>query len=245
MSTSEASPYSASASVPEEFKPYRAVSRSAVLSLIFAVVAAPIAILTLVSAQFHYGDAVNMGFWTALFSVFAVALGWAGLRTIRRFPSEYTGKLLARIGLAMGLVQFVLGVSLASYTYATEVPDGYTRVLYSELQPDYDHPELPIPPRALELSGKPIFIKGYMHPGVQGMGKVNHFVLVFDYGTCCFGGQPKPTHMIEVRIPEGKPGLQYSTHTIKLAGTFQVGGGTGTFQELTDVWYHLNVDQVR
>jgi Protein of unknown function (DUF3299) len=229
----------------EEFKPYRAVSRSAVLSLIFALVAAPIAILTLVSVWFRYGDAVNMGFWTALFSVFAVALGWAGLRSIRRYPNEYTGKILGQIGLIAGIGQFVLGIVLSSFTYATEVPEGYTRVTFSELQPDLDRPELIVSPRAIELSGQPIFIKGYMHPGVEGMGNVNHFVLVFDYGTCCFGGQPKPTHMIEVRLPEGMKGLRYSRSTLKLAGKFQVGGGTGKFQELSNVLYHLDVDQIR
>ena len=78
----------------EQFKPYRAVSRSAVLSVLFALVAAAFGSLTLVSVIFRYGDAVSIGFWTALFAVFAVALGWAGLRAIRRYPNEYTGKLL-------------------------------------------------------------------------------------------------------------------------------------------------------
>ena len=64
----------------EQFKPYRAVSRSAVLSLLFALVAAGFGSVTLASVFFKYGDAVSIGFWTALFSVFAVALGWAGLR---------------------------------------------------------------------------------------------------------------------------------------------------------------------
>ena len=231
----------------EEFKPYRAVSRSAVLSLLFALLAAGFACMTLAAVFLKaYGDAVSIGFWTSLFSVFAIALGWAGLRTIRRYPNEYTGKVLARIGLVMGLVQFVLGIASSSYTYATEVPEGYTRITISDLQPDPDHPEFfPISPRAAELHEKPIFVKGYMHPGVEGMGQVNHFVLVFSYGECCFGGQPKPTHMIEVRLPEGQKGLRYSRRTLKLAGTFEVGRGVGKFQDLNNVLYHLNVDQIR
>jgi hypothetical protein len=230
----------------EEFKPYRAVSRSAVLSFVFAQVAAGFASVTIASLFFKYGDAVSIGFWTALFSLFAIALGWAGLRTIRRYPSEYTGKLLARIGLVMGLLQFVLGIAASSYTYATEVPEGYTRITISDLQPDPEHPEfMPVSPRAVELHQKPIFVKGYMHPGVEGMGQVNHFVLVFSYGECCFGGQPKPTHMIEVRLPEGQKGIRYSRRTLKLAGTFEVGGGTGRFQDLNNVLYHLNVEQIR
>jgi hypothetical protein len=229
----------------EEFKPYRAVSRSAVLSFVFALVAAPFAILTLVSLRYAYGDGVNLGFWTAVISLFAIALGWAGLRSIRRYPNEYTGTWLARVGLLSGLVMLVLGVSLSCFTYATEVPDGYTRITLSDLQPDLDRPDIPVSPRSLELHGKPIFVKGYMHPGVEGMGNVNHFVLVFSYGECCFGGQPKPTHMIEVRLPEDMKGLRYSRRTLKLAGTFEVGGGTGTFQKLNNVVYHLNVDKIR
>lgn len=231
----------------EEFKPYRAVSRSAVLSFIFALVAAAFACMTLAAVFLKaYGDAVSIGFWTSLFSVFAIALGWAGLRTIRRYPNEYTGKLLARVGLLMGLAQFVLGIASSSYTYATEVPEGYSRITISDLQPDPDHPEfLPVSPRAVELHEKPIFVKGYMHPGVEGMGQVNHFVLVFSYGECCFGGQPKPTHMVEVRLPEGQKGLRYSRRTLKLAGKFRVNPYGGKFQELNNVLYHLDVEQIR
>lgn len=230
----------------EEFKPYRALNRSAVLSFVFALAAAPFAILTLVSLRFTYGDGVSLGFWTAVISVFAAVLGFASLRTIRRYPNEYTGKWLAQIGLFSGVAMFLLGVSLSSLTYATEVPEGYTRITLSDLQPDPDRPEfLPVSPRAVELNGKPIFVKGYMHPGVEGMGSVNHFVLVFSYGECCFGGQPKPTHMVEVRLPEGMKGLRYSRRTLKLAGTFEVGGGSGKFQDLNNVLYHLNVNQIR
>lgn len=230
----------------EDLKPYRAVSRSAVLSLVFAAVALPIAVLTIVAMRFGYGDAVSLGFWSALISVFAVALGGAGLMTIRRYPSEYTGKNLARVGLALGIVQFALGTGLSSYTYATEVPDGYTRVGFWELRPDPEQPlPVPISHKAIQISGKPIFIKGYMHPGVASMGKVNHFILVPDMGTCCFGGQPKPYDMIEVRVPQEQRGIAYSTQRIKLAGTFLISPVPQKSLGLQDVWYHLDVDQVR
>jgi hypothetical protein len=230
----------------EEFKPYRAISRSAVLSLVLALGALPISILTVVAAKYSYGDAVSLGFWTAVIAIFSAALGWIGLRGIRRFPNEYTGKILAQIGLVLGLVQFAAGVALSAYTYATEVPEGYTRVGFWELRPDQDERLImPISPKAIEIAGKPIFIKGYMHPGVSSGGKVTHFILVPDMGTCCFGGQPKPYDMIEVRIPDQKSGVAYSTRRMKLAGTFDVSRVPGQSLGLQDVWYHLEVDQVR
>lgn len=232
----------------DHIAPYRAVSRSAVMGLVVACIALPLAVLTMVSAQSGYGgDAINLGTWTAMLSVFAVVLGGAGLLTIRRYPTEYTGKNLARAGLLMGLAQFALGVSLASYTYATEVPEGYTRVGFWELRPDPEEPlGLPISERAAKLNEQPIFIKGYIHPGVSGSGKVDHFILVPDMGTCCFGGQPDPWDMIEVFIKDKDQRVAYSTRTMKLAGQFAVAptnrkapGG------LTDVWYHMQVDVVK
>ena len=227
--------------------PYRAVSRSAVLSLAIAALGVPMAGLTLVSAQSGYGgDAVSLGFWTAALSVFAVVLGWAGLVTIRRYPLEYTGRSLARLGMFLGIGQFVVGSALASYTYATEVPEGYVRVGFWELRPD---PEVPLPApvseRAVELHEKQIFIKGYIHPGVAGTGPVDHFILVPDMGTCCFGGQPKPWDMIEVKIKDKADRVVYSTKNVKLAGSFAIEPTRGKALGLTDVWYHMQVDQVK
>jgi hypothetical protein len=229
----------------EQFKPYRAVSRTAVLSLLFSLIASGFGSVTLVSLLYKYGDAVSIGFWTALFSIFAVVLGIVALRTIRRYPNEYTGKPLGQIGLLAGVLMFGLGVAASSYTYVTEVPPGYTRIGLSDLQIDPDRPEFfPVSPRSFELNEKPIFVKGYMHPGVEGMGNVNHFILVFSFGECCFGGQPKPTHMVEVRMPEGME-VRYSRRTLKLAGKFRINPRGGRFQDLNNVLYQLDVDQIR
>jgi hypothetical protein len=244
---SSATDFAYSATPPEAIHPYRAISRSAVLALLFALIAAPFAVLTLLSLYPKYGgDGVALGFWTAAVSVFAVALGCAGLASIRRYPNEYTGKWLALIGLALGLVQTTAGISAASYTYMTEVPEGYTRVGFWELRPDPEQPlGVPISQKAIDLHEKQIFIKGYMHPGVASGGRVNHFILVPDMGTCCFGGQPKPYDMIEVFIPDKTSRVAYSTRKIKLAGDFVVGQSRGKTLGLNDVWYHMQVDQVR
>jgi hypothetical protein len=237
--------YSYSAADAPELAPYRAISRSAVISISLAIVSVPLVALALFSAVFKYGDAVPLGFVGSIFAVAAVILGLIGRSTIRRYPTEYTGARLAATGLLGGALLFITGASVSAYTYSTEVPEGFLRVTFGELQPDPDRPELPVSPKALELSGKKVFIKGYMHPGVASMGKVNHFIMVNDFGTCCFGGQPKPTHMVEIHIPDGVDGVAYSTHKIKLAGTFALSEVPTQSLGLQGVWYHLLVDQVR
>jgi hypothetical protein len=228
-----------------DLAPYRAICRSAILSAVMAAVSLPLVALALVSMKFQIGDAVPLGMLGALFAAVALILGIAASRTIRRYPTEYTGSRLAKSGLIGGLLLLLAGTASAAFTYTTEVPEGYARVGFWELQPDPDHPELPISPKAIEISGQPIFIKGYMHPGVASGGKVNHFILVPDMGTCCFGGQPKPTDMIEVVIPDGKQRVAYSPRRLKLAGTFLLADRPMQSLGLNGVWYHMQVDQVK
>jgi hypothetical protein len=229
----------------EDLAPYRAISRSAVISAILAAISLPLVVLAVVSTRFQVGDAVPLGFVGAFLAVIAFIMGVIGARTVRRYPTEYTGGRLAKTGMIGGVFLAIIGSASASFTYTTEVPDGYNRVGFWELQPDPDQPELPIAPKAIELTGKPIFIKGYMHPGVASMGKVNHFILVPDMGTCCFGGQPKPTDMIEVFIPEGKERVAYSPRRIKLAGTFLLADRPIKSLGLNNVWYHMEADRVQ
>jgi hypothetical protein len=229
-----------------DIAPYRAISRSAIMAAVMAAISLPLVVLAVVSMRFQVGDAVPLGVLGAVFAAAAVLLGVSGLRTIRKYPTEYTGLRLARSGLVGGLVLSVGGVAAAAITYTTEVPDGYSRVGFGDLQPDPDYPNYyPISPKAVDISGKPIFIKGYMHPGVASMGKVNHFILVPDMGTCCFGGQPKATDMIEVYIPDGKERVAYSARRLELAGTFAVDNQPTQSLGLSGVWYHLKADQVK
>jgi hypothetical protein len=229
----------------ENLAPYRALCRSAVISVVLAVISLPLVTMAVISALFAYGDAVQVGMLGGAIALPAVLLGWTGWLTVRRYPDEYTGDGLAQFGLAAGLGLAICGFAASTFTYVTEVPDGYKRIGFWELQPDPEHPELPVSPKAFELTGKPVFIKGYMHPGVAGTGKVDHFILVPDMGTCCFGGQPKATDMIAVYVPNGKDRPSYSTRSIKLAGTFMLANEQTDGLGLRGVWYHLKVDQVR
>lgn len=153
--------------------------------------------------------------------LFGLISGVVALRSIRLYPDELTGKMPAIIGATLSALLLVSSSTLHAMVYLTEVPEGFERRSFDELQPDKKRPDLPIPPTAKDLQGKRVFIKGYVHPGVQGMGPVDKFVLVPDMGTCCFGGQPKLTDMIEVKLVNGAS-ISYSMRKRALAGTFEI-----------------------
>lgn len=214
----------------DDLQPYRAISRS-------AIVAAILGVFSLLGLAFSS---------LLLLAIVGIVLGLTALSTIRRYPNEYTGTRLAIFGIVLSAVTFVGGSALHTYVYLTEMPDwAKVRLTFAELQPDKDHPELPISPEAVELSGEDVFIKGYMHPGVASMGKVKHFILVPDMGTCCFGGQPKMTDMIEVAIVGDARPIAYSTRTVKLAGKFSVNPYGQPRLGLNNVCYQLEARYVK
>ena len=133
----------------------------------------------------------------------------------------------------------VAGFGINIFQTAFEVPAGCLPISYEALQP---RPGEPVPASARELDGKRVFIKGYMYPSSQMTG-IREFVLCRDNGTCCFGGQPKLTDMIQVDLKEPLT-LDYQTGLRRVAGTFRVepnaaGRGMGS------VLYRLDADYAR
>lgn len=209
--------------------PYRAISRGAIVSLIFFVLALPGLMPT---------------FWIML--VLAIpGIGFAamGLRAIQRYPDEFSGTGLAKTGLIGCSVLFLGGLLYHSYVYYTEVPNGYQRVAFFKLQAPDKGPDVPTE-LALEIDGDPVFLKGYIHPS-SGSGMLRQFILVPDLGTCCFGGQPKSSDMIEVTLPAGNS-VRAGMTKRKLAGTFKVNRMP---QKKTDfdepLFYKMKVDQYK
>jgi len=192
----------------DDFDSYRSLSMAAVASLVVAF----LGLIGLVS-------------WQMLFVPFLGAvLGGAALLSIRRNPDEMTGATLAWIGLVISVVTFIGGSTYRVYEYNTEIPDPeMVRISFSQLKPDLDDQSQgnEFPPEVAELVGKKVFVKGYIHPGVQGQGKVQEFVMVGDLGTCCFGKQPELTHMIEVSLQDDLT-AEYSYRKIKIGGVFEM-----------------------
>ncbi len=208
--------------------PYRAMSSTAIASVVFAVIA----------------TLFGLFFWPALgLAIIGTAVGLLSYRQIRRFPEEFDGKQIAVAGIVLNLVVLLAGTAMHSYIYLTEVPEGYTRVQFHELQQAGDGPDQPTE-KAYEIDGQQIFLKGYIHPS-SGSGLLKRFILVPDLGTCCFGGQPKSSDMIEVNLLGGETTKAGMTKK-KLAGTFKLNQAP---QQVTDfdntVFYRMKVDQVR
>lgn len=175
---------------------YRAVSKAAVLSLVlgilavFGIIFLPLIVLCL--AGFVFG---------------LVAIG-----NLRRYPDELIGRTPAALGVVLSLFILIGGLTVHTVAYMTEVPEGYQRVAFFQLEKA---------DVASELDGELIFVKGYVHPSVQGMGTIRKFVLVPDMKTCCFGGQPKMTDMMEVTLTKDY-GVRYDRYLRRLGGTFRI-----------------------
>ncbi len=208
--------------------PYRALSRAAITSVIFAALALP----GLVPIFKPLLILTPVGMIAAL----------VALRAIRRYPDEFGGGGLARFGLAANALLLVGGIGLHTYIYLTEVPEGFTRVGFYELQTPQGAPDGPSG-RAIEIDGQPIFLKGYIHPS-SGAGMLRQFILVPDLGTCCFGGQPKSSDMIEITLTGGqttKAGLIKK----KLAGKFTVNRAHMITDFDNAVFYKMRVGYIR
>ena len=211
----------------ESFAPYRAVSRAAVASFVFA----------LISVVIFAGPTL------AFFPLLGIGLAFLAFSNLRRYPEELTGRGLAWAGMAGSILLLVGGTGFHIYVYLTEVPEGYQRVSFSQLQPDRGSP-MPVSNEALELNGQRIFIKGYTYPGEQ-LHNIKQFILVPDLGTCCFGGQPPPTHMIEVTLQDPHR-ISYAQRLRKFGGILKVDTRPKHVGEkLGEVYYQLDVDYVK
>ncbi len=205
---------------------YRAVNRSAVMALALGFV-----------------SIAGLLFPTLLILAgLGVVLGVSAMRTIRRYPEEWSGLGIARVGALLCAVVFVGGLGFHAAVYALEVPEGYHRISFADLQPD-DKIDSPVPPAALQLDGQKVFIKGYVYPDGQ-QGNIQRFVLVPDRGTCCFGGQPKLTDMVEVNIRTDDR-IRYSFQMRKLAGVLRVDDRLKPVSGLGGVYYQLEADYVK
>jgi hypothetical protein len=205
---------------------YRALSSTAVASLVAG----------LLSVLCFFG-------WSmAIIPLCGVLLGLRSLWRIRRFPDELTGWGLAVAGVALSTVFFAGGWGWLSYVYITEVPPGYERISFGQLQPAADVPNQLFPPSALDMDGKRVFIKGYVKSGSQSDG-IKEFLLVPDLKTCCFGdSMPKLTDMVLVTMQDPLR-ADFSLWPRGLAGTFRV--RPDALGQSDSVLYYLEADYLK
>jgi hypothetical protein len=207
---------------------YRSLSNSAVASAILAVLG-----LTYLVAKL-----------LIVLPVMALGLGLVALSSIRKYPEELVGSRLARFGVILSLVVLLGGISWHSYVYMTEVPEGYQRITFRMLKNDKDT-DLPFSERALELDGKKVFLKGFVRPGAQRK-NLQKFIMVGDFGSCCFGGSPEITDVVAVSI-QGEDRVNYGLRVRKIAGTFRLNKRTARTaeKEVPKVYYQIDADIVK
>lgn len=206
---------------------YQSVSRAAVGALVLAVL----------------GLLSFLVVGLVILPVVSLLLGINALVSIRRYPDELQGKSLAKFGIALALITVIAAPGYHAYIYATEVPPGYERIAFGTLMSAKNAPDQP-PAEALGLDGKKVFVKGYIHPTSMDAPRAKKFVLVPDLGTCCFGGQPPLTHMIEVTL-SGDDFAKKSMRTQKLAGTLRVNQQLKPIEGLQGVYYTFQADQIK
>jgi hypothetical protein len=206
---------------------YKSLSRAAIVSIILSL-------LGLFSFMVSY---------FLLLPVVGILAGLAGLRSIRNYPEEFSGTRLATAGIALSGLSLIAAPAYHIYVYATEVPEGYTRVSFSDLMSAQGQPDVPTNV-AMQWNGQQIFVKGYVHPSSMDTAMAKKFVIVPDLGTCCFGGQPPLTHMIEVTLS----GDQYAHRNLRkksLAGKFTVNPYLKPIEGLTGVYYELQANVLK
>jgi hypothetical protein len=203
---------------------YKAISRSAVVSLVFGIIG-------LLSWEFPYLILLPLlGFLCGLFA----------LQMISKYRDELTGRSLAWTGVILGGALTLISPIRHTIIYLTEVPEGFERVHFSVLKSPTGAPDFPTK-AAADLDGKQIFIKGYIHPTSLSSKNSKSFILVPDWATCCFGTQPPLTHMVEVRLINDKfASKSFRQHS--LAGRFTLIPGGKPVEGFTGVYYQLEAE---
>ena len=208
----------------KDFDKYRALSSAAVVAFVLGLVS----LIALLFASMLVIPAAGL------------ILGTLAIRKIRRYPNELTGIPLAFLGAVMSGLLLVSGSVLHAVVYVTEVPTGYERISFFQLRSEKRSRDIP-PSSVKELDGKRVFVKGYVHPSVDGLGPVNEFVLVGDMKTCCFGGQPRLTEMINVMLSD-RLRVAFSYKKRKLGGILRVDEAMKPQSGLQGGYYVLHAD---
>lgn len=146
------------------------------------------------------------------------------LSTVRN-REEIGGFKITVAGLILSAACVVYGSSKLAYDYSTEVPEGFRRISFTNdiaekgFKYEKGKGTWAIHPEVEELSGQKLFLKGFMYPTRQKEG-ITEFILAKDNGQCCFGGNPKVTDMILVRMKK-PPKVDFTDRRVSVAGVFR------------------------
>jgi len=203
----------------EDALQYRALHTGAVVGFVLALL---LLVFTLISA----GNSAEACMAVSALNAAPLSICMWSLGRIRREPEVYTGRPLAFIGLLLSAICLVGGVSYGGYVYATEVPDGYTRISFNGMKPDeiQERGGVKVPPEIAALDGKKIFIKGYIRPDSITISRgIDRFLLVRDNNQCCFGDISSIKHYDQIDVDmKGSRCVDYKQGVFKIGGVLRV-----------------------
>jgi hypothetical protein len=208
-----------SATSAEELLQYRAVHTGAIIGLVLGIVSV-FTVITATTSSFEGCLLVTpipmLGMIVSLWS----------LSKIRREPEHFTGRTIALLGLVLSLAFLVGGVGYGGYVYATEVPEGYTRISFNGMKPDELQQQrgVMMPPEIAALDGKKIFIKGYIRPDSISVSRgIKDFLLVRDNNQCCFGDLSKVYYYDQMYVEMlGSRTVDYSQGVFRIGGILKI-----------------------
>jgi hypothetical protein len=207
-----------SATSTEETLQYRAVHTGAIIGLALGL----LSVFMVVTAMNTFEGCLLV----APIPVAGIVISMRSLARIRREPEHFTGRAIATMGLVLSLGFLIGGVSYGGYVYATEVPEGYTRISFNGMKPDQQQ-ELSgviVPPEIAALDGKKIFIKGYIRPDSISVSRgIKRFLLVRDNNQCCFGDLSKIKYYDQIDVDMiGSGTVDYSEGLFRIGGILKV-----------------------
>lgn len=211
----------------QEFE-YRSIDKSAIAAVIF----------TLLGTLFFLSKVL------VVLPLIGLALSLVALSHIRKYPEELIGRKPAVFSLVVASVILVSGTIGHAYVYMTEVPEGYQRISFRMLKND-KATDLPYSEKALALDGESVFIRGYVRPGAKKT-NLQKFILVGDFGSCCFGGAPEITDVVAISIL-GEERINYGWGIRKIAGKFRLNKNKAPTaeKEVPKVFYQIDADMVK
>jgi hypothetical protein len=193
---------------------YKALHTGALIALVLGILS--------VCVWFTAANSLEWCLLVAPIPVAGIFFALRAMAKIRQHPDQYTGRQVAQIGLIFSVVFLVTGVGYGAYVYATEVPEGYTRISFIGMKPDELEERAGdiVSKDILALEGQKVFIKGYIRPdSITVPNGIDRFLLVRDNNQCCFGDLSKIKYydQIDVKLT-GSERVDYTQ------GVFRIGG---------------------
>jgi hypothetical protein len=197
---------------------YRALDTSAILGLVLGV----LSVFTVLAAA----NSLEGSLLVAPIPLLGMVMSLRSLAKIRHEPEHYTGRAIAFLGLILSLTFLFGGVGYGGYVYATEVPEGYTRISFTAMKPNelQERSGLSVPPDIAELDGKKVFIKGYIRPDSVTVSRgIDRFLLVRDNNQCCFGDLSKINYFDQIEVDmAGTRRVNFSQRVFRMGGVLRV-----------------------